>query len=532
MIPIHQFRFVILCSGIALTSSCQTSPKSASTHDPRPVFAKAEKPKSLPEESLVNRSPVSERPVDEPQVETQTEAIQLTQGERDVPENIAPQTPSPQTISPQTLPEATELTPLDPTASVVDSPDGNAPVNGMSLETFETIALQNNPAIAQASSSAHKAKGFRNQVGRRPNPVVGYSGQQLADRNTDQHMAFVEQEFVTANKLKLNQSVHDQEIQSQLWEVEAQRQRVLTDVRTRFYQALAAQQRMEIASEFYKVAEEGVRVAEVRLKALEGAVPEVLQAEIQLNEVDLIHQRAAIEYQAAWREMVAIAGVPDMPQQRLVGSLQVGAPEQNWDAIYHSLVSQSPAVRGARSRVSRAIANMNRQEVQAIPNLQTALAAGFDRGTNHGMLNFEVGIPLPIYNTNSGNISAAQAEYCRAAHDVRRLELELKQKLASTSRQYDSAAISVNRFENQILPKARKTLELSEKAYAAGEFDFLQVLVARRTYFDSNLQYNVALRELAESKALIDGMLLDGGLNDTLDTTLDDGLRGQTLDGQ
>lgn len=522
MIPIHQFRLAVICSGIALTSSCQTSQKTVATHDPRPVFSKVEKPGSSSTESLVARSPVEERPSTEPPSKVDAASIQLTQGEREVPENIAP----------QTLPEASQLAPLTTDVPPAPFSDGNASINGISLESLETIALQHNPAIAQASSSAHKAMGFRNQVGRRPNPVVGYSGQQIADRNTDQHLAFVQQEFVTADKLKLNQSVHDQEIQSQLWEVEAQRQRVLTDVRTRFYQALAAQQRMELAADFYKVAEEGVRVAEVRRKAMEGTVPEILQAEIQLNEVDLIQQRAAIEYHAAWKEMVAIAGVPEMPQQRLVGTLRVNAPEQNWEAIYHSLVSQSPAVRAAKSRVSRAIANMNRQEVQAIPNLQAAIAAGHDRGTNHSMLNFEIGIPLPIYNTNSGNISAAQAEYCRAAHDVRRLELDLKQKLASTSRKYESAAISVNRFEGKILPKAQTTLDLSEKAYSAGEFDFLQVLVARRTYFDSNLQYNTALQELAESKTLIDGLLLDGGLNDTLDTTLDDGLRGQTLSGQ
>ena len=151
---------------------------------------------------------------------------------------------------------------------------------------------------------------------------------------------------------------------------------------------------------------------------------------------------------------------------------------------------------------------------------------------NSSMMNVQMGIPLPIFNQNHGNISAAQAEYCRAAQDVRRIELQLRQRLAVAARQYDSAVITVERLENQILPKAHQTLELSEKAYQAGEFGFLQVLVARRTYFDSNLQYNDALIQLAEAKWMIDGMLLDGGLQDTPDTQMDDGLRGQTLSGE
>ena len=38
-----------------------------------------------------------------------------------------------------------------------------------------------------------------------------------------------------------------------------------------------------------------------------------------------------------------------------------------------------------------------------------------------------------------------------------------------------------------------------------GETSFVQVLVARRTYFDTNLQYIVSQAQLAQAKALVDG---------------------------
>lgn len=107
-----------------------------------------------------------------------------------------------------------------------------------SLAALEATALQQNPAILQASASAQKAFGYRNQVGRKPNPILGYQGQQLADAGTDQHLAYIEQDIVMGDKLRKNQSVLNQEIQSQLWEVETQRKRVLTDVRQRFYERL------------------------------------------------------------------------------------------------------------------------------------------------------------------------------------------------------------------------------------------------------------------------------------------------------
>lgn len=460
--------------------------------------------------------------------------VLLTNYADDVPVPATPAGPAPATTAEvaSRIPPAPPVPPDDlqpvPEAAASQLEDGP----GLTLEMIEQLALQNNPAISQASASVSKATGFRKQVGAYPNPNVGYSGQQLADAHTDQHLGYLEQEIVSAHKLKLNRRVLDQEVQSQLWEVEAQRYRVLTDVRQQFYEALAAQQRHDLAVDFQKVAHEGVRIAEIRRKALEGSVPEVLQTEIQLNEVELILQRAEIAYQAAWQQLVAVAGVPQLQPTRLVGVLRVSSERRNWEETSLQLIGSNPTIQAARARVSRAVANMDRQEVQAIPNLQTLTSAGYDYGANHSMIQVQMGIALPVFNQNLGNISAAQAEYCRAAQEVRRLELALQSRLAVAARQYDSAAITVERYESQILPKARQTLELSEKAYGAGEFGFLQVLVARRTFFDSNLQYNQALIELAQAKWLIDGMLLEGGLGETTDTSMDDSLRGQTLSGQ
>jgi cobalt-zinc-cadmium efflux system outer membrane protein len=528
--------------GLALLWGCQTVERVAATKPP--AEAAPVKPAPVPD-ATAEVSPEIELPLEDAlfsELNTgKLELIQFTsagsrgRGRSSRPSPAAPDAgPAPIDIeqkddltppSPDEVPKLKlSLPPLEPVAP------GTA--GGMTLEDFEAIALRNNPAIMTASASASKAAGFREQVGLYPNPSGGYLGQQLADRHTDQQLAYVEQEFVTAHKLQKNQQIHTQQLQSQLWQVEAQRLRVLTDVRTHYYQALAAQVRRDLAKEFQAVADEGVRIAEIRRKALEGSVPEVLQAEIQLNEVDLIRQRAEIAYQAAWRELTSVAGVPGMEPHPLLGSLRVDSTPQDWDLVYAQMLASSPALHAAQAIVARARANVDRQQVQPVPNVLTVWNVGRDMATDSGMYQVQAGVPLPIFNQNQGNISAAHAEYCRATQDVRRIELSIRQGLAQASQNYDSARITVERYENQILPKAKQTLELSEKAYTAGEFGFLQVLVARRTYFDSNLQYNTALMELAQAKWLIDGMLLEGGLNETPDTTLDDGLRGQTLSGQ
>lgn len=412
-----------------------------------------------------------------------------------------------------------------------ESPSGGE-TSQWSLDVLESIALQQNPAVLQASASAHKAMGYRNQVGRKPNPLVGYQGSQLADRGTDQHVAFIEQDIVLGDKLQKNERVLSQEIQSQLWEVETQRFRVLTDVRQRFYEALAAQRRIELATEFEVVAAQGVSFAESRMTAKEGTRPEVLQAEIQLKQIQLQRQQADAAFTGAWKRLMATAGMPVDGKGNLAGQLPSSVEPRDWDGVKAQMLSSSPELQGARARLSRARANVDRQNAQAIPNVSLLVGAGRDNGTGSGMLNTQIGIPLPVHNRNEGNIAAAQAEFCRASQDVRRTELSIESRLAEAIVEFESASAAVDQYQLEILPRAKETLSLAEQAYKAGEFDFLQVLVARKTFFDANLEFVTSQLNLAKASVLLDGQVLTGGLDSTRDTEFDSGLRDQALSGQ
>ncbi|MEO8271126.1 MAG: TolC family protein, partial [Aureliella sp.] len=124
----------------------------------------------------------------------------------------------------------------------------------ITLAEIESIALANNPTIRGLNATIQKAAGYRTQVGLRANPTMGYQGVQLADRSTDQHTAFIEQEVVTGGKLELNRRVLGEAVQAQALELEAQRLRITTDVRAQFFHALAAQKRIELIHEFQSVA--------------------------------------------------------------------------------------------------------------------------------------------------------------------------------------------------------------------------------------------------------------------------------------
>ncbi len=404
--------------------------------------------------------------------------------------------------------------------------------DGLTLEALEHLALQNNPSIQQASAVASKAAGIRTQVGLKPNPTFGYSGAQLADAGTDQNSLFIEQTFVRGDKLAWNQQVIGHDVNSVMWQVEAQRQRVRTDIRVQFCEALAAQSRLRLARDFRDIAAKGVSISEERMTAKVGARPDVLQSEIQLSEVNLAIQQAEFEFEAAWNELAAVIGLPDLAPTILVGELDVVVGERDPDTAYAQIISESPLLASAIARVDRARANLQRQNVQAIPNITAQLGVGHDNGTGDEFVNVQLSLPIPVHNKNQGNIRAAHAEYCEATQNVQRLRMQIRRDLARVMRQYRIAQATVRQYDIEILPKAEETLELMQTAQEAGEFDFLRVLTARRAYFEVNLKYVTALGSLAQANAKIDGLLLTGGLSNFATYDVGDDLRGQALSGQ
>ncbi len=405
--------------------------------------------------------------------------------------------------------------------------------SGWTLESLRELALANNPAIAQALASVRKAEGIRDQVSLCPNPSIGYTGDQLADKGTDMNGAYISQDIVLGGKLARNNHVLSHAVQLQMHEVDVQRQRISTDVRRIFVDALAAQRRRDLTREFREVAAKGVDLADKRLRAKEGSKPEVLQAEIQLNQVELALRQAEIALEGTWKQLAAMIGQPNLPRESLVGDLNDGVMAgEDWESKLQELYAMSPEVRVAEERLNVAKANVDRQLVQWIPNLSVNAAFGYDAGTNGKFGKMQLGMPVPIHNANQGNVAAARAECARAAANLERLQTSLRIRWAEVARMYDSAAAAVQRFRDEIVPKAKESLGLSEKAYLAGEFDFLQVLIARRTFFDANLEFVLVQKELALNQASIDGLLLTGGFDGPMEFTDDDGLRGQALSGQ
>ncbi len=403
----------------------------------------------------------------------------------------------------------------EPAPPTVDAPPSRESVaGGLTIDELERIAMENNPTLAQAALRVEALQGEQLQVGLYPNPVVGYQAEEIGDSGSmGQHGMFFSQEIVTANKLGLNRAVASGQIQQAEWELEMQRQRIVNAVRARAYEVMAAQRTMVLAEELVSIGRAAVDTAEQLNKAQQVSQVDVLQARVEANTARLELVAARKTQEAAWRQLTAVLGGPEMEPAPLAGQLEADLPDLKWSESVNSLLSSSPQLARAMAGVERSQAAVAQACAQRTPNIEAMAAVRYNDGSESTTASLSVGVPLMIYNRNQGNIMRAQAELAAAQHELKRLELLLQEQLASAFRDYEVAHEQVEQYRRDILPDARRSLDLIRTGYQQGEFSYLQLLTAQQTYSRTNLAYIERLRELRLRAVQIEGLLLTGGLD-------------------
>ncbi|MHB1036244.1 MAG: TolC family protein [Pirellulales bacterium] len=402
---------------------------------------------------------------------------------------------------------------LQPVPVTPVAPGAPQPPPAMTLAALEDIATANNPTLVQAAGRVRAAQGAYVQAGLYPNPVLGYRGDEMGNGGTaGQQGGFLSQELVTAGKLRLSQAVVSQEVRQAQHAWEAQRWRVLVDVRRGYYDVLAAQRTLELTEKLMQIGREGVKAADQLLKAKEVSRVDVLQAQIEYQSAAILLDKARNRHLASWRSLASVLGTPEMQPAPLAGTLDDGLPQLTWEGALGRLMSESPELALARAGVDRARWALSRECAGAYPNLDVLGSVRHNADNGDTLAEVELGVPLPLFNRNQGNISKAQAELTVAMNEVRRVELELRNRLATAFEQYANARQQAEKYAVEILPNAQTSLDLVTTGYRQGEFGYLVLLTAQRTHFQTNLAYLDALREMRTTTVTIEGLLLRDSL--------------------
>jgi len=389
----------------------------------------------------------------------------------------------------------------------------------ITLEELQQMALQKNPTFGQSVANIQAAEGRKKQSGLYPNLTVGYQGEQIrgGSFHGGEQGVFVQQDIVLGGKLGLNRKIFDQELKQAETEAEEQKVRVVTSVRMSCIQALAAQQTLELRQNLSKLADDTVETSRQLANVGQADAPDVLESEVEAQQAQLAVTMAEQNRQRVWRALAAVVGNPRLPLMKIEGNLE-DTPPVNPDELVEKIVDESPAVRIAELGVKRAEAALARAKRETIPDLQ--LRGGMQQngellsnGRSVGLQGFaDVGVRIPISNRNQGNIAAAKADAERAKREVERVKLVLRERAASVVQTYTFSQAAVDRYKNQMIPRAQKAYEMYTKKYHDMAAAYPQVLISQRTLMQLEVSYIAALENFATSSLSLQSYLLTDGL--------------------
>src|SRR3989454_5972187 len=389
----------------------------------------------------------------------------------------------------------------------------------ITLEELQQMALQNNPTFRQSAANIQASEGRKKQSGLYPNPTVGYQGEQIrgGSFHGGEQGFFVQQDIVLGGKLGLNRQIFDQELKQAETEADEQKLRVVTNVRMSYIQAPAAQQMLELRHNLSKLADDAVETSHQLANVGQADAPDVLESEVEAQQAQLAVAMAEQSQQRVWKALAAVVGNPRLPLMKLQGKLD-DTPPVSADELVEKIVNESPAVRIAELGVKRAEAALARAKREPIPDLQ--LRGGMQQngellsdGRSVGLQGFaDVGVRIPIFNRNQGNIATAKADAERARREVERVKLVLRERSASVVQNYTFSQAAVDRYKNQMIPRAQKAYEMYTKKYREMAAAYPQVLIAQRTLMQLQVSYINALENFAMNSLSLQSYLLTDGL--------------------
>jgi cobalt-zinc-cadmium efflux system outer membrane protein len=177
-----------------------------------------------------------------------------------------------------------------------------------------------------------------------------------------------------------------------------------------------------------------------------------------------------------------------------------------------SALASAPTVAAANAALTAAEETLvfQRRSLFGVPSIQIGADARDPTGAEKGLLpTFGIVLPIPLFNRNGGEISAAHAEVTRARADLAIARMDASAQLARAYRTWTVAEARIAR-DRTILDAATHNVSMAERAYAEGQMAIGDILEARRAQHDAQAQYVTDLVAANVGAALVRVLMANG----------------------
>ncbi|MCE9533875.1 MAG: TolC family protein [Planctomycetes bacterium] len=416
----------------------------------------------------------------------------------------------------EAFPQLTALPADEPPAL----PDSGKPY---ALVDLQQMALERNPSIKRAAAEADAAYGAMIQAGLHPNPTAGWQADQMQpgnkpNNNMGQQGAFIQQLIKTAGKLTLARAAAGMEYANAQIAYRRMQLDVITRVRSGYFAVLVAHETMNVSRTMAELTEEVYRLQLRQVASGEAAAYEPLQLYAQATQARNVWVRSRNLYKAAWKQLAANMGMPDLPMQALTGSADAAIPKYDLDQAQARILENHTDILTAQNAIMQAQYQLRFAKVTPIPDITTGTVIQHDNSNGNNQVNLQIGFTLPVFDRNQGNIRAAYAQLARASEDLRARRNDLSGRLAEVTGRYQSNQAIVENYRLRILPNLSRAYRAIYQRYQQEpeKVGFNDVVVAQQNLGQALASYLTSIGDQWTSVVDLANLLQIDDLNQPL----------------
>lgn len=376
----------------------------------------------------------------------------------------------------------------------------------LTLKQALALALTGNPDLAVFSYDKRSAEARTLQAGFRPNPEIrleaedfggtkGYSGFQQSQAT----LALSQVVELGGKRTSRLQLAHTEEVLA-AWDYEAKRLDVFVEVTKAFVAVLTAQRKVELAEATLRIEQQfhstvGNRVREGQVSPIEQR-----RADVTLANGRVASDKAKRDLSIARDRLAATWGERQARFARVVGNLNSVAPPLPLDRLL-AFAAQNPDLARWSAEIQQREARLAVERTKNVPDL--SINGGVRKyGDGGSAFVAGVGIQVPVFGLNRGNILDAQVQLNKGHAQQRAAEIRIETAVRQSHEQLAGAFDELTTLRRSAVPAAEATFKGVSVGYSEGKFGLIEVIDARRALTDTQSRlldalsaYHAALAE-------------------------------------
>jgi cobalt-zinc-cadmium efflux system outer membrane protein len=269
------------------------------------------------------------------------------------------------------------------------------------------------------------------------------------------------------------------------WDYESRRLDVFAETTQRFTDVITAQKRVELSRSAVDLATKTSNAVRERVKAGKEPPFQASKSEAEL-EMERMKARAAENaLDVARKKLAAMWGAERAEFRVAAGSMdRLLDTTPSLDALRACLL-RNPDLARWDAELQLRQATLSSERAARIPDMEVSVGYRQFEEDGTDALAFGVGLPLPLFDRNQGNIAAAEHDLSKARAERAAAETALATELAEAHADLTSAHSMTTTLRLKVVPAMEEAFNSAQVGYSQGKFGFLDMLDAQRGLFEA-----------------------------------------------